>query len=164
MVKVLEELHGTQQWKEALVKNGWTDAFVTGAQFEQFLKDQDNRVVVDADRAGAGMTATTKPQENAAVRHVDKAQYLVVRRAGRGRRIPDLRRRSPCEAGFAKVDPVGPRMLPDGHRHRLLVLAVVLAIAIPRGSVEADAGEDIDPDVPRRLAHRGPAGRRCSSR
>jgi putative tricarboxylic transport membrane protein len=37
-------MHGTQQWKEALVKNGWTDAFQTGAQFEQFLKDQDNRV------------------------------------------------------------------------------------------------------------------------
>jgi putative tricarboxylic transport membrane protein len=44
MVKILEELHATQQWKEALVKNGWTDAFVTGAQFEQFLKDQDQRV------------------------------------------------------------------------------------------------------------------------
>jgi putative tricarboxylic transport membrane protein len=44
MVNVLEELHGTQQWKEALVKNGWTDAFQTGAEFEQFLKDQDNRV------------------------------------------------------------------------------------------------------------------------
>jgi putative tricarboxylic transport membrane protein len=44
MVKVLEDLHGTQQWKEALVKNGWTDAFVTGAEFEQFLKDQDQRV------------------------------------------------------------------------------------------------------------------------
>ena len=44
MVKALEELHGTQQWKEALVKNGWTDAFATGPQFEQFLKDQDNRV------------------------------------------------------------------------------------------------------------------------
>jgi putative tricarboxylic transport membrane protein len=44
MIKVLEELHGTQQWKDALVKNGWTDAFVTGAPFEQFLKDQDNRV------------------------------------------------------------------------------------------------------------------------
>ena len=41
---MLEELHGTQQWKEALVKNGWTDAFQTGAEFEQFLKDQDNRV------------------------------------------------------------------------------------------------------------------------
>ncbi|MET0450225.1 MAG: tripartite tricarboxylate transporter substrate-binding protein [Mycobacterium sp.] len=44
MVEVLEELHGTQGWKDALVKNGWTDAFVTGADFEQFLKDQDNRV------------------------------------------------------------------------------------------------------------------------
>lgn len=44
MVKALEEMHGTKEWKEALAKNGWTDAFVTGAQFEQFLKDQDNRV------------------------------------------------------------------------------------------------------------------------
>jgi putative tricarboxylic transport membrane protein len=44
MVKVLEELHGTQQWKDALAKNGWTDAFLTGAAFEQFLEEQDNRV------------------------------------------------------------------------------------------------------------------------
>jgi putative tricarboxylic transport membrane protein len=26
------------------VKNGWSDAFETGPRFEQFLKDQDNRV------------------------------------------------------------------------------------------------------------------------
>jgi putative tricarboxylic transport membrane protein len=44
MIKILERLHGTQQWKEALVKNGWTDAFVTGEAFEQFLEEQDNRV------------------------------------------------------------------------------------------------------------------------
>lgn len=44
MVKALEELHGTQQWKEALVKNGWTDAFLTGADFEKFITDQDHRV------------------------------------------------------------------------------------------------------------------------
>jgi putative tricarboxylic transport membrane protein len=44
MIKALEELHSTQQWKEALVKNGWTDAFTTGAEFEQFLEDQDARV------------------------------------------------------------------------------------------------------------------------
>ncbi len=44
MIKVLEELHQTQGWKDALVKNGWTDAFVTGEAFEQFLVDQDNRV------------------------------------------------------------------------------------------------------------------------
>ena len=44
MVKALEQMHATPQWKESLVKNGWTDAFVTGAAFEQFLKDQDSRV------------------------------------------------------------------------------------------------------------------------
>ena len=44
MVTLLEKLHSTQGWKDALVKNGWTDAFVTGAEFEKFLKDQDNRV------------------------------------------------------------------------------------------------------------------------
>ena len=44
MVKALEDMHATPQWKEALVKNGWTDAFMTGPRFEQFLKDQDNRV------------------------------------------------------------------------------------------------------------------------
>lgn len=44
MVTVLEEMHGTDQWKAALAKNGWTDAFITGADFEKFLIDQDNRV------------------------------------------------------------------------------------------------------------------------
>ena len=44
MIKVLEDLHSTQGWKDALVKNGWTDAFVTGEAFEQFLVEQDNRV------------------------------------------------------------------------------------------------------------------------
>ena len=44
LVKVLEDLHGTDAWKEALVKNGWSDAFMTGAPFEQFLEDQDQRV------------------------------------------------------------------------------------------------------------------------
>ncbi len=44
MVGILEKLHGTEQWKEALVKNGWTDAFKTGPEFEAFLQEQDNRV------------------------------------------------------------------------------------------------------------------------
>lgn len=51
--------------------------------------------------------------------------------------------------GFAKVDPVGPRLFPMIIGIGLLVMAVVLAVAIPRGSRgEADAGEDIDPDMP----------------
>lgn len=44
MVKILEELHATDAWKEALVKNGWTDAFMTGPTFERFLDEQDRRV------------------------------------------------------------------------------------------------------------------------
>lgn len=44
LVKVLEELHATDAWKEALVKNGWTDAFATGEEFDRFLTEQDDRV------------------------------------------------------------------------------------------------------------------------
>ncbi|MBS1693624.1 MAG: tripartite tricarboxylate transporter substrate binding protein [Actinobacteria bacterium] len=44
MVQILEKLHGTDAWKEALVKNGWSDAFLTGPQFEEFLAEQDKRV------------------------------------------------------------------------------------------------------------------------
>jgi putative tricarboxylic transport membrane protein len=51
--------------------------------------------------------------------------------------------------GYAKVDPVGPKLFPLIIGVGLLVTAIILAIAIPRGSVgEADAGEDIDPDSP----------------
>ena len=51
--------------------------------------------------------------------------------------------------GFAKVDPVGPKLFPIVIGAVLVALAVVLAIAIPRGSIgEADAGEDVDPNSP----------------
>jgi putative tricarboxylic transport membrane protein len=47
------------------------------------------------------------------------------------------------------VDPVGPRLFPIAIGAGLIVLAMILAIAIPRGSVgEADAGEDVDPNMP----------------
>lgn len=50
---------------------------------------------------------------------------------------------------FAKVDPLGPGFFPMVIGVSALVLGAVLAIAIPRGSKgEADAGEDIDPDMP----------------
>ncbi|UXA16204.1 tripartite tricarboxylate transporter substrate binding protein [Mycobacterium sp. SMC-4] len=44
MVGLLEKLHATEAWKEALVTNGWTDAFMTGPAFESFLEEQDKRV------------------------------------------------------------------------------------------------------------------------
>lgn len=51
--------------------------------------------------------------------------------------------------GYAEVDPVGPRFFPITIGIALLAMSAVLAIAIPRGyKGEADAGEDIDPDMP----------------
>jgi putative tricarboxylic transport membrane protein len=44
MVQALEKMHATQAWKDALVKNGWSDAFMTGQPFEDFLAEQDKRV------------------------------------------------------------------------------------------------------------------------
>ncbi|MET3206304.1 MULTISPECIES: tripartite tricarboxylate transporter substrate-binding protein [unclassified Arthrobacter] len=44
LIAALEKMHGTNAWKEALKKNSWTDAFVTGDEFETFLTEQDKRV------------------------------------------------------------------------------------------------------------------------
>ena len=79
---------------------------------------------------------------------IDKAQYIVcvVLVAVGAFLIYDA---LSLEAGFAKVDPVGPKLFPIAIGAILIVLAVVLAIAIPRGSIgEADAGEDVDPNTP----------------
>jgi putative tricarboxylic transport membrane protein len=79
---------------------------------------------------------------------IDKAQYLVVAvlllvgafLLYEGLTLP---------GGYAKVDPVGPKLFPIVIGVGLLALGVILAIAIPRGSKgEADAGEDIDPESP----------------
>jgi len=94
------------------------------------------------------MTTTEKPQQNPVARTVDKAQYLVcvVLVVVGAFLIYDA---LSLEAGFAKVDPVGPKLFPMAIGSVLIVLAVVLAVAIPRGSVgEADAGEDVDPNTP----------------
>jgi len=94
------------------------------------------------------MTTTEKPQQNPVARTVDKAQYLVcvvLVVVGAFLIYDSLS----LEAGFAKVDPVGPKLFPIAIGSILIVLAVVLAVAIPRGSVgEADAGEDVDPNTP----------------
>lgn len=94
------------------------------------------------------MTTTKEPQGNPRTRTIDKAQYIVcvVLVAVGAFLIYDA---LSLEAGFAKVDPVGPRLFPIVIGGILIVLAVVLAVAIPRGSVgEADAGEDVDPNTP----------------
>ncbi|BBZ29113.1 membrane protein [Mycolicibacterium madagascariense] len=79
---------------------------------------------------------------------VDRAQYLVcaVLVAVGAFLVYDA---LTLPGGYAKVDPVGPKLFPVAIGVGLIVLSVILAIAIPRGSKgEADAGEDIDPDMP----------------
>jgi putative tricarboxylic transport membrane protein len=90
----------------------------------------------------------TEPIEVPQERSVDRAQYLVcvVLVAVGAFIIYDALN---IPGGFAKVDPVGPKLFPMIIGVGLLLMAAVLAIAIPRGSRgEADAGEDIDPDMP----------------
>ncbi|MHA7155605.1 Bug family tripartite tricarboxylate transporter substrate binding protein [Arthrobacter sp. TMN-50] len=44
LIAALEEMHGTPEWQEALASNGWSDAFLTGEEFQTFLTEQDKRV------------------------------------------------------------------------------------------------------------------------
>ena len=44
LIVALEQMHGTDEWQEALTTNGWTDAFITGDEFTTFLTEQDQRV------------------------------------------------------------------------------------------------------------------------
>ncbi|MCS7480909.1 Bug family tripartite tricarboxylate transporter substrate binding protein [Umezawaea endophytica] len=44
LVDLFTTLHSTKQWKEALERNGWTDAFAPGDQFGSFLEDENTRV------------------------------------------------------------------------------------------------------------------------
>lgn len=94
------------------------------------------------------MTTTNESPEPEVTTHVDKAQYLVcIVLAAVGGFL--LYTALTLGEGFAKVDPVGPKLFPMVVGICALLLAVILAIAIPRGSVgEADAGEDIDPESP----------------
>ena len=94
------------------------------------------------------MSTVEKQPEESTGRKPDYAQYLVVAvLALVGGFLVYSAVTLP--AGFAKVDPVGPKFFPMVLGVAALVLAVILAIAIPRGSKgQADAGEDIDPDSP----------------
>jgi putative tricarboxylic transport membrane protein len=42
--RLFTDLQDTQQWKEALEKNGWTPAFMPGKEFGEFLAEENDRV------------------------------------------------------------------------------------------------------------------------
>lgn len=44
LVEVYTRLHDSNQWKDALVKNGWYDAFLTAEEFGTFMAEETDRV------------------------------------------------------------------------------------------------------------------------
>ncbi|NYE34980.1 putative tricarboxylic transport membrane protein [Nocardioides cavernae] len=44
LIGMLEEMHETPEWRQALEDNGWIDEFKTGDEFTAFLQEQDERV------------------------------------------------------------------------------------------------------------------------
>jgi putative tricarboxylic transport membrane protein len=53
-VKAFDTMHGSQEWKDALVKNGWSDAYLSGDGFSTFLTEQDKRVADTLTQVGLG--------------------------------------------------------------------------------------------------------------
>ena len=44
LTDLAEKMVATQEWKDALVKNGWTDAYMGADEFATFIKEEDTRI------------------------------------------------------------------------------------------------------------------------
>jgi putative tricarboxylic transport membrane protein len=44
LIGALDRMHDSEQWKKELENRGWTDAYLSGDKFADFLKEQDRRV------------------------------------------------------------------------------------------------------------------------
>jgi putative tricarboxylic transport membrane protein len=44
LIKMVEDLHDTGAWDDALAENGWTDAFMTGDDFGKYIETENDRV------------------------------------------------------------------------------------------------------------------------
>ena len=44
LIELATKMHDSQQWKDALATNGWTDAFITGDEFGAFIASENQRV------------------------------------------------------------------------------------------------------------------------
>lgn len=41
----ITELHTSAEWRDALVRNGWTDAFLAGADFGAYVRDENAKLL-----------------------------------------------------------------------------------------------------------------------
>ncbi|MFW6774182.1 Bug family tripartite tricarboxylate transporter substrate binding protein [Nocardioides sp. CPCC 205120] len=52
LIDLVEEMHGTDEWQQAMADNGWIDALQTGDEFSEFLESEDARVAATLDELG----------------------------------------------------------------------------------------------------------------
>ena len=52
LTDLFTQMHDTKDWRDALKRNGWTDNFATGDEFETFLQEQDERVATTLEELG----------------------------------------------------------------------------------------------------------------
>ncbi|WP_406691803.1 tripartite tricarboxylate transporter substrate binding protein [Saccharopolyspora sp. ID03-671] len=52
LVSLFERLNATPEWKEALQRNGWTEAYEPGPQFGEFLRQENERVATVLEELG----------------------------------------------------------------------------------------------------------------
>lgn len=52
LIEALTRLHESPAWKQALSDNGWEDSFITGADFDTFLKQQESTVASNLTELG----------------------------------------------------------------------------------------------------------------
>ncbi len=43
-IRICEELHSTEKWQQVMKQNGWTDAYLSGPEFDTFMAEQETRV------------------------------------------------------------------------------------------------------------------------
>lgn len=52
LIALLQEMHDSPEWQQALEDRGWIDAFRTGDDFTEFLREQDERVSTTLEELG----------------------------------------------------------------------------------------------------------------
>jgi putative tricarboxylic transport membrane protein len=58
LVTLLENMHETEEWQQALEENGWTDFFLTGDEFGTFMTEQSQVVETTMEELGLGAGAS----------------------------------------------------------------------------------------------------------
>ena len=51
-VSAVEEMHGTDQWQEALESNNWEDFLLTGQEFQSYIQEEDEQITQTLEDLG----------------------------------------------------------------------------------------------------------------